>query len=306
MKSCIVIYNPNSGHILKKKDIPKYKKIIESYNYKVSFLATKYKGNAREIVSHTDYVDLVVSMGGDGTFDEVVCGNLERKERLLIAHIPIGTTNDIGVMFGYGNNIEKNIKACLDGTIKEIDIPIINERPFVYVAGFGKFLDIPYKTSREDKKKLGYFAYITNAIKDFFKDIKMYDITYKVDNKINHVKTSMILICSATRVAGFDSFFKDVKLDDDKFEVYIMTASKRLDLLGALGLSVTGNPEKVNNVIAFRTNNIKISFKNMSHDAWDIDGEELKIRKKEYEIHNEYGIKILIPKKNINKLFINK
>ncbi len=165
---------------------------------------------------------------------------------------------------------------------------------------------LAYKTSREDKKKLGYLAYLGNGVKDFFQDIHMYDITYEVDNKINHVKTSMILICSATRVAGFDSFFKDVKLDDNKFEVYIMPASKRLDLLGALGLSVTGNPEKVNNVIAFRTNKIKIHFNKLSHKAWDVDGEELEIRKKDYEIHNECGIKILMPNKNINKLFINK
>ena len=152
MKTCIVIYNPNSGHTLKKKDIPKYKKIIESYDYKVNFFGTKYKGNAREIVSHIGYVDLVISMGGDGTFDEVVYGNLERNERLLIAHIPIGTTNDIGIMFGYGSNTEKNIKACLTGTIKEIDIPLINQRPFVYVAGFGKFLDIPCGSGKKYKQ----------------------------------------------------------------------------------------------------------------------------------------------------------
>ena len=111
MKTCVVIYNPNSGHTLKKKNIPLYKKVIEDFGYTVTFIGTKYKGHAREIVSHIGYVDLVMSMGGDGTFNEVVHGNLQRNKRLIMAHIPVGTTNDVGVMFGYGQDIVKNIKV---------------------------------------------------------------------------------------------------------------------------------------------------------------------------------------------------
>ena len=109
MKSCVVIYNPNSGHTLRKSMIPIYKELIEKHGYSVKFIATQYKGHAKEIVSHIGYVDLVISMGGDGTFNEIVFGNFQRKQRLILAHIPVGTTNDVGVMFGYGKDIEKNI-----------------------------------------------------------------------------------------------------------------------------------------------------------------------------------------------------
>ena len=169
--------------------------------------------------------------------------------------------NDVGKMFGYGDNIEKNIDLCLKGEVKQIDIPALNKRPFVYVAGFGKFLNIAYDTTREEKKKYGYLAYIFNGVKDFFKDTKMHEITYTIDGKSHTTSCSMMMICSATRVAGFDSVFKDVKLDDDNFEVFIVTASKRLEILGALGLSAIKGPKDVNNVIAFRTNNLKIKFK---------------------------------------------
>ena len=74
MKSCVVIYNPNSGHILRKSMIPTYKDLIEKHGYSVKFIATQYKGHAKEIVSHIGYVDLVISMGGDGTFNEIVFG----------------------------------------------------------------------------------------------------------------------------------------------------------------------------------------------------------------------------------------
>ena len=71
----------------------------------------------------------------------------------MLAHIPVGTTNDVGVMFGYGKDIKRNLSLLLNGVIKEMDICIINGQPFVYVAGFGKFMHIPYQTSRTLKKK---------------------------------------------------------------------------------------------------------------------------------------------------------
>ena len=49
MKTCVVIYNPNSGHTLKKKNIPLYKKVIEDFGYTVTFIGTKYKGHARDL-----------------------------------------------------------------------------------------------------------------------------------------------------------------------------------------------------------------------------------------------------------------
>ena len=303
MKTCIVIYNPNSGHTLQRKMIPSYKKLIEKHGYSVKFIATQYKGHAKEIAQHIGYVDLLMSMGGDGTFNELVYGNSLRHNQLILAHIPIGTTNDVGKMFGYSDKIEKNIEACLDGEVKDIDIPTINRRPFVYVGGFGKYLNIAYDTTREEKKKFGYLAYIMNGLKDFFGSTKMYDISYTVDGETKNISCSMMMICSATRVAGFDSFFKDVKLDDDQFEVYIVTASKRLDIIGALGLSVIKDPKDVNNVISFRTNNIKIKFKDRLNKNWCIDGEKLEIRSLTYDIKNIHTIKLMLPKKNISKLF---
>lgn len=57
---------------------------------------------------------------------------------------------------------------------------------------------------------------------------------------------------------------------------------------------------------SYRTNHLKIKFDKYPRNAWCVDGEKLEIRTKTYEIRNEKDIKILIPKTNLNKLFINK
>ena len=87
-------------------------------------------------------IDLVISVGGDGTFNEIVSGNLKRNKPLVLSHIPVGTTNDLRTLFGYGRDILKNIENILKGKDKQIDICILNDKPFVYVYGFGKFVSL--------------------------------------------------------------------------------------------------------------------------------------------------------------------
>lgn len=306
MKTCVVIYNPNSGHTIKRRNIKNYKSIIEKYDYSVTFIGTEYKGHAKEIVSHIGYVDLVISMGGDGTFNEIVHGNLCRKKRLVLAQIPVGTTNDVGVMFGYGKDIEKNIRLCLSGEVRGMDIPLINGRPFVYVAGFGKFMNIPYDTPRDLKKKYGHLAYLFCGVRDFFSRTKNQMIEYEINGDKIKGLYSFMLISSATRIAGLNNFYKDVKLDDDIFEVLFCTYTRKIDILRAMAMLIATDAEHVDGFESYRTNHIKIKFQKYPKNAWCVDGEKLEIRTKTFDIVNEKDIQILMPKTNINKLFVNK
>ena len=182
MKKCNLICNLESGKGIKKKDIDFIIKLIESYDYKVTLHITEKVGDATSIVKNIKSCDLVLSIGGDGTFNEIVTGNYLRKNRLLLSHIPVGTTNDIGIMLGMNKNIIRNVKDILEGNIKQMDIGIINNQPFIYVAGFGKFINVPYETERKLKKSLGHLAYLINGIKEFFQITKLYDIEYEIYN----------------------------------------------------------------------------------------------------------------------------
>lgn len=306
MKSCTIIYNPNSGHVFKTKYLKEYKKILTKNGYNPKFIGTQYSGHAKEIVNHLEPTDLVISMGGDGTFNEVMSGNLERKKPLILAHIPVGTTNDVGVMFGYGKDIKKNLKLLLDGTIKGMDICVINGRPFVYVAGFGKFMQIPYNTPRKLKKKYGYMAYLLEGVKDFFNPTKMYDITYKVNGIEKRGLYSFMLISNANRIAGINNFYKDVKLDDDQFEVLFCNFKRRVDIIKTFTILMTTDIERVSGVEFYKTNHLEIKFADYPKKAWCIDGEKLDRAVLHYEISNVRNVKIMMPKKNIDKIFVNK
>lgn len=307
MKKCTVIYNPNSGKQIKENFIDEFINILKNNDYQVEFIYTEYKYHALKIIKDIkDDTDLVISLGGDGTFNEIVTGNLKREKPLLLAHIPIGTTNDIGTMFGYGKNVITNLKLLLEGSIKGIDICIINDRPFVYVAGFGKFMDVSYATTKKMKKILGYFAYIINGIISFLGKTNMYDITYKVNDEVYKGLYSFGIISNANRIAGINNFYKDVKLDDDNFEVLFCSLSKKKDILKSFINLKTKDITKVPGLYFHKTNHLIVKFHKKPRKNWCIDGEELIDGKLIYEITIKKNVQIMMPNKNIDNLFIKK
>lgn len=304
MKQCTIIYNPNSGKKEVAKYLPEIKKIFQEKDYELEIISTKYKGHATEIVRKLPKIDLVMSFGGDGTFNEVMTGNFQRKEKLLLTHIPVGTTNDIGAMLGYGKDLLENVKLSLNGVVKDFDIGLINHHPFVYVAGFGKYTNISYETPRKLKKKIGHLAYIKEGIKTFFHKTKLYDISYEVNDEKYRGLFSFIIISNANHIAGVKNIYKDVLLDDNQIEVIFCTIRKRKDILKSLYFLTLYDPSRVPGIYFYRTNNLKIKINNPDNKGWCIDGEKLNPSSNDkYQISIENNIQVLIPKKNIHKLF---
>lgn len=305
MKTCVVIYNPNSGKKVKKDFLAEYLDILMDYGYLPEVIFSKYKGHITKIVSELRHVDLVISLGGDGTFNEAMNGNFLRKEKLLLAHIPLGTTNDIGAMFGYGKDVIGNLKLLLEGEEQKIDICCVNGKPFTYVAGFGKFMNVPYETSRELKKKIGYLAYIVEGIKEFRNTTKLYELSYTVGDETYHGLYSFVIISNANRIAGINNFYNDVKLDDGKFEILFCNLTRKKDILKTLYYLRTNDITKVPGVYFHKTDHLKITFKKKVSD-WCVDGEKLEDNTKEYDITVVPNIRIMMPRKNINNLFEKK
>ncbi len=305
MKKCIVIYNPNSGRGIHEKILKKVKEILLIYGYESNIMKSEYKGHAIDIVKNLEKVDLVISIGGDGTFNESMTGNFERKEKLLLAHIPVGTTNDVGAMYGYGKNLVRNLRLLLEGTVKKIDVCTINNKPFIYSAGAGNFVNVSYDTPRNLKKKYGYFAYLIKGLKEFNGPSKLYNITYKVNEKKVEVPSSFILISNANRIAGIQNFYKDIKLDDNTFEVLVCDTIAKRDIAKGLYYLKTSDITKAPGFNFYKTDKFEITFNDIDNINWSLDGEKFNDNTNKFVIEIVRNINILLPKKNIKKLFVD-
>lgn len=308
MKRAAFIVNFHSGMKKSKSDIQKYLEIFSHYDYDVVFFETKYSNHAEDIVRDLEEdIDLVVSVGGDGTFHEVVSGNFKRSKQLLLSHIPYGTTNDVGTMFAMDKNIEKNLASILSPTtseIRKVDICTINDQPFVYVAGVGRFMNIPYETPRKMKKRLGHLAYLIEGIHDFFHNkTHLYDITYEVDGQQYQGLYSFVLISNANRIAGINNFYKDVRLDDGMFEILLCNLTTKKDIVKSLfGLKIA-DIRNISGFYFYKTNDLKLTFHERLKKPWCLDGEECFMQTHTYTVRMKSSMNMLLPKKMSKELF---
>lgn len=82
MKKCVLVYNPNSGKGKVKKYLSDIISIIRDKGYDVDVFCSKYKGHTIEIVRDIKCADLVMSFGGDGTFNEGYEGKYAQKKQV--------------------------------------------------------------------------------------------------------------------------------------------------------------------------------------------------------------------------------
>lgn len=298
---CLIIYNPFSGMGINQNLIDQYTKILESKNFSVDWGITKYSNHATKIVSKAEEYDVVFSIGGDGTLNEVVRGNYYRKNKLILCPLPNGTCNDVASMLGYGKNPVDNINLALNGEIHNIDIGTINDNPFIYVAGMGKFMNIPYETKKEIKKKLGYFAYLKEGIPELFNRIKNYSAEIVVDGITMIDKYSLIMISNSNHIAGINKFYKDVCLDDGEMELLLCKSDNKINFFKNF-LKFFSN-KNTNEIMSFKAHDIFIKLLDDIDKNWCIDGEKLDDVSDEYHIKVDSKMKILTPKLKDKNLF---
>ena len=119
MKKCVIIMNPESGKKKKIKTYHEFYDILRKYGYDTEIIFTKDKGDGEKIIQGLDNnIDLVISAGGDGTLNEIVTGNLKRSKTLTVAPLPMGSTNDVGNMYGLNRSVFENLEILQSSFVK--------------------------------------------------------------------------------------------------------------------------------------------------------------------------------------------
>ena len=305
MKKCAVVYNPESGKSSPLKNINNFKSIFEKYGYDFELIPTKCRYDAINIVENMDYVDLVLVAGGDGTLNEAIEGNLRRKNKLLMAQLPFGTQNDVAHMYGLSNNIKKNLELILSGVVKNVDICLINDKPFVYVSCMGAYVDIAYQTPRKLKEKYGRLAYILYGIKQLKQTFHHYNIEYETNGIKDETEFSFIFITNSNRIGGVKvkDIHPDVKLNDNKFEVLLCNVKNRFDIFKALYYLKRREIDNLPGFKYFKTSEFSLEFKDVPGSSWCIDGDEYKHHTSHFDIRITKEINMLVPSKNVSELF---
>lgn len=180
----LVIVNPKASIGKAEKDWPIIKQILTNEGVAFDFVVTQHQGHAIELVrdsiTEKGYTKLV-SVGGDGTNNEVINGIFTQKrfptEQITMGIIPMGTGNDWRRSFGFDIDYQKNVRIIKSGNLFRHDIGKVTYynhgdpqvRYFLNAAGTG-LDEVVCKTTNimKSQGKGGAPRYMLNVAKCLF------------------------------------------------------------------------------------------------------------------------------------------
>lgn len=271
-KRLLFVFNPYSGKAQIKNQLMDIVDTMVKADYEVTIYPTQAQGDAIHKVEHeaANY-DMVVCSGGDGTLDEVVTGMMRLEKKIPLGYIPAGSTNDFATSLGIPKDMVKAAANAVLGREFACDVGSFNEDIFVYVAAFGLFTAVSYKTSQEWKNVLGHAAYILEGMRSLH-DIPSYLMQVEYDNVRIQDEFIYGMISNSTSVGGFKGMTgKDVLLDDGVFEVTLIKKPKNPIELNEIIASLINLVDDTDMIYSFKTNEVHITAK--KEIPWTLDGE---------------------------------
>ena len=222
-KRLLLVMNPFSGTRRANRFLTDITMLFCSCGWDCRVHMTQGKGDGRQkVAAYASECELIVCVGGDGTFNECVDGLLECGASTPLGYIPAGSTNDFASSLKLSKNIMRAAKDIMEGRPRFLDVGSFNGRHFTYVASFGAFTKASYATPQNVKNTLGHLAYVLEGINDI-SALRPHHI--RIDTPEKTVEGDYIFgaVSNSTSVAGLLTISpKIVDMNDGKFEILLI------------------------------------------------------------------------------------
>ncbi len=249
---------------------------------------------------------LIVSLGGDGTINEVINGVLSIKEQELpeIGFIPLGTGVDFVKTVGISRKMEEALDTIINGDVIYSDVGrvVLNENEKVYTRYFINVLDAGLggsvvRIARRLPKSLGgYPVFLISSLLGIL-TFKPFKVKIFIDDEfVDEGKITIIGAANGRYFGGGMHIAPMAKIDDGIFEFLYVKDTNIYTFIKEVLLPVyDANHLKYKKLYHFRGKKLKILGEN--HFLFEMDGEPLKAREIELSIVQN-RIKLKIPRKN--------
>ena len=298
MKKALVIINPCAGTKQANRHFVQIADILCKGGYETVVATTAKSGDGTEIAkARAKKADLVVCIGGDGTFNEVVAGVIESKSNAPIGYIPAGSTNDFANSIGISKNIIQATKDIVQGVPRHLDVGCFDGRYFSYVASFGAFTRVSYGVSQDLKNSLGHVAYILEGIKDI---PSLKPVRLRLKNEVGVYGGDYIFgaICNSTSMGGVLQLDESVvDMNDGKFEVLLIRSPGNIFEINQIILALTSQNYEDCPLISFFSSK-KVEIHADPDMPWTLDGEYQEGKEKIVVKNVQSAIKIMVARGN--------
>ena len=260
----IFIINPTSGKGKALKIADKIKEVCKKESLEYELIYTKGPKDATRIARKYFFSkNIIYSVGGDGTLNEVVNGLVGSKNMLGI--IPAGS----------GNDFYKSIKDMSEPKFV-IDLGKINKRYFINIVSIGIDAEVNNNANLLKGKINPNKVYNASLVYTFFK-YKFPNISFSIDEKESYGKCTILTICNGRVYGGGFKIAPTASLTDGYFDVYYVEKIAKSKMLFLLNKLRKGTHETSNKV--HKSNATRIKFSCDNELVCNVDGETICAKK---------------------------
>lgn len=236
----------------------------------------------------------VYACGGDGTFNECVCGAAELPN-VAVCPFPTGTGNDFCRMFGSDAELFRNLDLLLSGTVRPIDLIACNGSYSANICSVGIDARIGNDVHRYSSLPLvgGAGGYIISAIVNAVKGIAT-GMHVRCGDYDSTAKFSLICACNGRFYGGGFNPSPDAMLDDGLLDIYIVKKVSLLTFARCVGKYAAGHADDFPQFIThLRGTELSIDFER--EDVVNLDGECLRAMSVNMKLLPK-ALKLIVPR----------
>lgn len=296
MEKILLIANLHSGVKSGRRFLADILELFSKAGFFVTVHITVGSGDARNVAQkYAKDFDLVVCVGGDGTFNECVSGVLDGGGTAKIGYIPAGSTNDFAQSIGLSKKIMTAAEDIVTGVPATFDTGKFNERHFTYVASFGAFTKTSYNTPQNIKNVLGHLAYLLEGIKEIG-NIRPNHLKFNVGGEIIEGDYIFGAICNSTSLGGILTLDKNVvDMNDGLFEMLLIKSPKNLIELNECIVALR-TAKYDSKMLVFRSA-AELEISECGATEWTLDGEYQPACESIRVVNIHNSINLIVPKK---------
>ena len=238
----LVVVNPAAanGRLSKHVDeiAAQLRKILGPYE----LLRTEYGGHATHLVATAlqDGVEQIISVGGDGTHNEVAngffAGKQLRNPDAILGILPYGTGTDLGRSLGIRRG-KHALEILVKNSIRTIDVGCVTYglpdggeavRYFLNVADFGMGGEVVKRVNGASKFFGGFLSFLWGVLAT----LAVYPnpvIHIEIDGEPTEGFCSNVIVANGQYYGGGMHVAPEARLDSGVFEVYVIGDVGRIE-----------------------------------------------------------------------------
>lgn len=286
LKTAVVV-NPASSNGKTAKRWPAIAEMLESEGLQFDHYMTAGPGDATELTRQAlrEGYNLVISVGGDGTANEVVNGFFTAEgpvsEKAAAGFISMGTGSDLIKTLGIPRDPAEAIKHILKSPVRTVDVGRVTfedhdgnrqTRFFINIAGLGLDGDTVARVNRTSKALGGFISFLWGTVVSLLL-YRNRNMSISVDGEqVFDGPVTVVVIGNGCFFGGGMKITPNAEMDDGLLDVVILHNLSKFALLANMPKVYRGAHLDHPRIISLRGR--RVSVISPEEALLDLDGEQ--------------------------------